>query len=351
MRPGDRLPLCVGAGSDQRFYSPDVQAGRSAVLLLGGSLRSAALYPLADALAAMGTALAALDTDLLVLGGFSAGPRAWQSGPGHARGVPVMVCNDGFFAACGLAPADGAVVVVDRAWRIVAAWDAHALAADEMRDAVLRTVEGVAREAPRDCVLPAPVLAIPDVFGPDLCADLMAHFEAGGSFDSGVSRIGPDGIACDRVDHARKHRRDCLLVPGDGTFETVQAALFRRCAPEIKRAFQHDITHTDRILVARYDDSGGYFRRHRDNMNEAVAFRQFAISVNLNAGAYEGGALMFPEFNDHRYAPATGGAVVFSTSVLHEAMPVTQGRRYVLLTFLHDAEAEQRRRLRVPELA
>jgi heme-degrading monooxygenase HmoA len=34
--------------------------------------------------------------------------------------------------------------------------------------------------------------------------------------------------------------------------------------------------------------------------------------------------------------------VVFSCSLLHEAAPVTKGRRYVLLTFLHNAEAQAR---------
>ncbi len=81
------------------------------------------------------------------------------------------------------------------------------------------------------------------------------------------------------------------------------------------------MSHTDRILVARYDDSGGYFRRHRDNIGTSVAFRQFALSVNLNAEAYEGGYLLFPEYNDHRYRPRTGEGMVFSASLLHEGDP------------------------------
>jgi len=40
---------------------------------------------------------------------------------------------------------------------------------------------------------------------------------------------------------------------------------------------------------------------------------------------------------------AAGAAAVFSASLLHEALPVTRGRRYVLLTFMHGAEAEARR--------
>ena len=107
--------------------------------------------------------------------------------------------------------------------------------------------------------------------------------------------------------------------------------------------FQHDTTHTDRILVARYDAGAGHFRRHRDNVGESVAFRQFALSVNLNAEEYEGGNLLFPEYNDHQYRPGTGDGIVFSSSLLHEVTPMTRGHRYVLLTFLHDIHAEARR--------
>jgi predicted 2-oxoglutarate/Fe(II)-dependent dioxygenase YbiX len=67
------------------------------------------------------------------------------------------------------------------------------------------------------------------------------------------------------------------------------------------------------------------------------------LSLNLNTEDYEGGHLLFPEYNDHRYSPPTGGGVIFSTAVLHEAAPVTFGRRYVLLTFLHSDAAEVRR--------
>ena len=64
--------------------------------------------------------------------------------------------------------------------------------------------------------------------------------------------------------------------------------------------------------------------------------------MNLNAEDYDGGHLLFPEYNSHRYKPGTGAGVIFSCSLLHEAAPVTRGRRYVLLTFFHDAEAQAR---------
>jgi predicted 2-oxoglutarate/Fe(II)-dependent dioxygenase YbiX len=97
-------------------------------------------------------------------------------------------------------------------------------------------------------------------------------------------------------------------------------------------------------LDARYDDTGGYFLRHRDNSAPAIAFRQFAVSINLNSGQYDGGHLLFPEYNDYRYRPGLGAALVFSAILLHEATPVLKGARSVLLTFVHNAEAEARRR-------
>ena len=93
-------------------------------------------------------------------------------------------------------------------------------------------------------------------------------------------------------------------------------------------------------VMASY--SGGYFKRHRDNAAPHTAFREFAISLNLNTQDYEGGELLFPEYDDHRYSPAAGSAVIFSASLLHEAAPVTSGSRYVLLSFLCSAAGQAR---------
>ena len=70
-----------------------------------------------------------------------------------------------------------------------------------------------------------------------------------------------------------------------------------------------------------------------------MAFRQFALSINLNDD-YEGGYLQFPEYNLRRYRPRAGSGVAFSCSLLHEATPVSRGRRYCALTFLHDSAAQ-----------
>ncbi len=153
---------------------------------------------------------------------------------------------------------------------------------------------------------------------------------------------GSDGLI-NRIDPEKKHRRDLVLDPAEPLHAEAAEALSTRLLPEIKKAFQAEIGFVDRILIARYDDTGGYFRRHRDNASPHVAFREFAVSLNLNTGDYEGGGLVFPEFNDCEHQPPKGSACVFSASLLHEATPVTKGKRYVLLTFLHGHAAEARR--------
>jgi len=51
---------------------------------------------------------------------------------------------------------------------------------------------------------------------------------------------------------------------------------------------------------------------HRDNTAAGTAHRRFAVTLDLNAEEYEGGDLMFPEYDDRACRAPTGGAVVFS---------------------------------------
>jgi len=95
--------------------------------------------------------------------------------------------------------------------------------------------------------------------------------------------------------------------------------------------------------VVCYDSAtGGYFRRHRDNVTPDARHRRFALSINLNDD-YQGGSLVFPEFGPEGYSPPRGGALVFSGELLHEATAVTAGKRYVLLSFLWGDEAHDTR--------
>lgn len=180
----------------------------------------------------------------------------------------------------------------------------------------------------------APVLLVPDVFEPDLCAALVDHLEvacAGGSA-SGVLVI-EDGKERFQLDPTIKQRRES--PPRDPVLEArMHERLMRRALPEIGRVFNFAVSRRDPFKLLAYPEHAGYFRAHRDNETSDVAHRRFALSVNLNAGAYTGGEFRFPEFGPHLFSPATGGAIVFSCSLLHEVLPVTRGMRYAMTTFL-----------------
>ena len=120
--------------------------------------------------------------------------------------------------------------------------------------------------------------------------------------------------------------------------------IYHRVKPLVQQAFAFAATRFEDFRIACYDSqTGGYFRPHRDNTTAGTAHRVFAMSLNLNAGDYEGGYLRFPEFSPQLYRPGTGEAVIFSCSLVHEATEVTAGRRFVLLTFLYgEAQAKLR---------
>ncbi len=340
--PGDRLPSFIGVGMDRRVHSSDAQAGRAAVLVLGGAAPLASYTTVLDACAASQADLGAVAADLFVLLSFASIPLIYGNREMSGWGDRILLCSDDFFASCGMTGQGAAVVVIDRCGRIVAGSEVAERRPEELAAESVAAVTRLGPEAAHECVMPAPLLAVPGLLDPSTCRELIERFEAGGSFDSGISGSGPDGRPLDRLDHDRKCRRDLLLQPGDGIHEPVLDLLARRCVPEIRRAFQYHMRSVDRILVARYDASIGHFKRHRDDAAPAVAHRKFALSANLNTGEYEGGHLLFPEFNNHRYRPALGEGLVFSASLLHEATRVLSGRRYVLLTFFLDVERDGR---------
>ena len=131
------------------------------------------------------------------------------------------------------------------------------------------------------------------------------------------------------------------MIDDEALRNQIRARLQRRLVPGVTRAFQFTATRIERYLIACYDaQTGGYFRPHRDNTIKGTAHRKFAVTINLNAGDYDGGDLCFPEFGPRTYRAPTGGAVVFSCSLLHEARAVTRGRRFAFLPFLFDEPGE-----------
>jgi peroxiredoxin len=187
--------------------------------------------------------------------------------------------------------------------------------------------------------LHAPVLIAPRVFEPEFCRRLIDYYEARGGRPTGIMRaVGGRTVP---VLGPLKTRRDASVLD-EGLVAEARDRIARRLLPEIGKVFQFRATRIERYIVACYDAAeGGHFRPHRDDTTPATAHRRFAVSINLDSEAFEGGDLRFPEFGPTTYRPPTGGAVVFSCSLLHEVTPVTRGARYAFLPFLHDEPAEQ----------
>ncbi len=184
----------------------------------------------------------------------------------------------------------------------------------------------------------APVLIVPNVFEREFCQSLIQLYERHGGTESGFMRdINGKTVAVTDPNHKR---RSDYEITDDTLIRQTQIRMRNRLLPEIKKAFQFDVTRIERHIVACYDAaSGGHFRAHRDNTTLGTAHRRFAVTINLNAEEFEGGNLRFPEFGRRAYRAPTGGAVVFSCSLLHEATPVTRGKRYAFLPFLYDEAA------------
>jgi peroxiredoxin len=183
--------------------------------------------------------------------------------------------------------------------------------------------------------LHAPVLIAPRIFEPAFCRRLIETYDAVGGTPSGFMRE-VDGRTVVLSDPHHKRRSD-VTIDDEALRDAARMRITRRLLPLIQQAFQYRPTRMERYIVACYDSQdGGWFRPHRDNTTKGTAHRQFAVSINLDAEAHEGGDLRFPEFGRRTYRPPTGGAVVFSCSLLHEATPVTAGRRYAFLPFLYD---------------
>ena len=334
---GDRAPPCFGMSTDRAFYSSEEQYGRPCVLILASS--GAAPLPLVSTFAPRLNAFAKRNADVLIM--VEGNP--WRLFGEALSAVPIRIVDSGtFLSRCGVARESIAVLVLDRNMRI--ALRLSPAADGDIVGDCLKCLDALPYEAASDVATPAPVLVLPNLLPPAFCRSLIELFDCSPTIEGAVARIDAAGHSRSVVDHTKKHRRDLMLDEGSALHRRLQDSLLERCAADIFKAFQARVTYTDRILLSRYDDSGGFFRRHRDNAAANIAFREFALSVNLNTGDYDGGHVIFPEYNDHRYRPPTGAGVIFSTGLLHEATPVTAGRRYVLLTFFHGEAAEARRR-------
>lgn len=330
--PGDPAPWFRAATTTTARFNLDTVAGRNVALLFFGRADAA---PARAALDAVLGRSSLFDDRRACFFGVTVDPADAASGriaeqvPGIRYFVDADRAVSRLFGCIG---EDGATfrptwVVLDPLLRVL--FTAPIGVTPQVLDRIADLPDPAAQD------VPAPVLMVPRVLEPQLCRELIQLYEADGGRESGFMRE-VDGRTVEVQDTTFKRRRDCTIAPGP-LREAVRARLRRRLLPMIGRAFQFEATRIERYIVACYDSgSAGFFRAHRDNTTPGTAHRKFAVTLNLNAEAYDGGELRFPEFGERRWKAPTGGAVVFSCGLLHEATPVTRGTRYACLPFLYD---------------
>ncbi len=224
-----------------------------------------------------------------------------------------------------------ACVVADANRRIVRMW--RNAGDTQIGHEALQAVHALPRETPREIRYHAPVLIVPGVLDRDYCMRLIDLHSTGNSQPTGVTR-GDRRHRTTVIDTTSKIRRDHFVVDPSVDGE-IKALLTKRVLPELMKAFDFRPKRGERFKLTCYDSSeGGFFDCHRDTVDSSGG-RRFALSLNLNTGAFEGGCLRFPEYGPDLYRPDTGAALVFSCQLAHEVTPVTSGRRYALLTFFH----------------
>lgn len=329
-RPGGRKALDI--------WDDDV-AGAFLLMVFCGR-DAAATSGLIEAIGSRSGALKALGARVLVVA--TSADRA--PAPAGLPGFDLLLDPEGAgYKAFGLAAPRGSVVEAAPSLYVVAP-NMHLLAAPDGEggptlDAVFADMRRWAdRRRPFPAVVHPPALIVPDVLSREDCAWLTEIYETEGQEFVDPGHMALEGRTTDakmRIpEYGREDRVDHWVVDPD-TQAFIDDRLSRRLFPEIQKAFQYRITKHERYRIACYEgERGGEPHGHRDNTEARVAYRRFAVTVNLNAEAYEGGELRFPEFSEQLYKPASGSAIVFSCSLLHEVMHMRQGRRYALLAFL-----------------
>ena len=238
-----------------------------------------------------------------------------------------------------------AVFLIDRALRIVMAEPIEQTGA--VLDELMRRLSAESRATEQPF---APVLMLPRIFEPEFCARLIDYFGRDGGAESGFAAE-VEGKTTTVVNPLFKRRKDVTLEDEALLAET-RTRLEHRLLPMVKRAMNWQATEIERFLVCRYgEDDQGFFMAHRDDATAGTAHRKFAVTINLNADAYDGGDLRFPEFGRRTYRPPTGGAVVFCCTLLHEVTPVTRGVRYCFVPFLYDADGARLREANLSRVA
>ncbi len=211
---------------------------------------------------------------------------------------------------------------------------------EDSLDTIMQQIDQMkATEDSRWFPVHAPVLIIPNVLSREECAQLIKAFESGGPFvvseDDRQAQQGDYKMPI--YEHDRQDRVD-HMIQEPGMLEFLTERIGSRINPLIKKAFAFEVNRRESLHIARYvGKRGGHPMGHRDNTGPETAYRRFALSMNLNDD-YEGGEVVFREFNAHGYRGEPGTALVFSSSLLHEVQETTRGVRYNLITHLFNEQ-------------
>jgi len=180
----------------------------------------------------------------------------------------------------------------------------------------------------------APILLLPGTLPPELCEALVRHYDrdlpvhASDGFTSPGYGREPGEF---KVRHEAGYGRMTELVLLDPALVArLDGILRQQVIPRIAEAFRGRIGKREPWRIAGYEAPDGFVGPHTDAATEATRGRNFTVTVNLNAGEYEGGDLRFPTFADGAYAVERGTGIVWAATLRHEVLPVTRGRRFIL---------------------
>jgi predicted 2-oxoglutarate/Fe(II)-dependent dioxygenase YbiX len=341
---GDRVPPYLGFTDKGALYTSENQTGRTVVLILAKNINAPELPPLLDAFSSLTDDFAAAEADVVALTGEKV-EMVFEYSLAHPSRISLVgtLNHFNFPRHIGFDSKQPVILVIDRNMRVAERIETSAPATDVAAQA-LKVVRRLPTEAVRDIVLPAPVLILPNVFDRAFCKELVEVHKAGPTFESSAVVMGGDGETRIKIKPETKIRQDFLIKREHPLYPKITGIMMNRVVPEIKRCFQAEMTNTDIFLIAKYPGGGGHFDRHRDDRPKSVAFRRFALSINItddtSGEGFEGGFIRLPEFNMHHYRTPTGAAIIFSVALMHEITPVIKGDRYVLVTHLFDAQGE-----------
>ncbi len=329
---GEFAPDFVAKTEINPQFHSTVLGGLWSVMFFHGSL---AVPSSAAAYQAIGEARDLFDDKDAYLFGFSVDPADRERGTKDARGMRYILDTGAPISRLyGVAGPGGVYTptafLLDRCKRVVAIEPAG-----RIRHLLERLRREIEAERPLLGEQLAPVLTVPGILEPELCAELIRFYETQGGVASGHMNT-VDGRTVAVINDMVKRRKDAILPEGD-LKSTLCDRISFRLVPAVKRFLGWHATRIERYIVACYSaEDAGFFRMHRDNTTPGTAHRKFAVTINLNAEDFDGGELRFPEFGSRTYRPPTGGATVFCCSLLHEVTPVTRGLRYATLPFLYD---------------